>query len=141
MDPFQLPTAPTTGPGSRAGPVISLGGGALLIVGAVTPWASVATAFGTLSIAGTEGDGTITLIVGLVVTLLAVLELANSTDTRALCGIGGVGAGAIGVYDLANISSRMSGLESQFAHPSIGIGLYLTVAGGAAALVGALLKR
>ena len=34
------------------------------------PWASVATAFGTISIAGTEGDGKITLAIGLAMVLL-----------------------------------------------------------------------
>src|SRR5215207_130712 len=63
---------------NKAGPALMAVGGGLVLVGSFMPWASVATAFGTISIAGTEGDGKITLAVGLAMVLLSVMELTGN---------------------------------------------------------------
>ena len=54
----------------KAGPALAAVGGRLVLIGSFMPRASIATAFGTISIAGTEGDGKITLAVGLAMVLL-----------------------------------------------------------------------
>lgn len=56
----------------------------LVIIGSVMPWASVTTPFGTVSAAGTEGDGKLTLIAGLL--------LLGGAVASAWCGSGGCGS-------------------------------------------------
>jgi hypothetical protein len=60
---------------NRTGPIVALIGGALVLVGSFLPWATVASGFGSASLSGTEGDGKITLVVGLLAALVAVIEL------------------------------------------------------------------
>jgi hypothetical protein len=110
------------------------------------PWASVATAFGTISIAGTEGDGKITLAIGLAMVLLSVLELTGNVmvvglPTRILGLIAAFGATGVGGYDLVNVSENLSSVSSQFARASIGVGLYAVVGGGVVAIVGGFMNR
>jgi hypothetical protein len=131
---------------NRAGPAIAAVGGGLVLIGSFMPWASVATAFGTVSIAGTEGDGKITLVIGLVMVLLSVLELTGNVlivglPTRVLGLIAAFGAAGVGSYDLVNVSNNLSSVSSEFARASIGIGLYAVVGGGVTAIVGGFMDR
>jgi hypothetical protein len=110
------------------------------------PWASVATAFGTISIAGTEGDGKITLAVGLATVLLSVLELTGNVlvvglPTRVLGLIAAFRAAGVGAYDLVNVSNNLSSASSELGRASIGVGLYAVVGGGVIAIVGGFMNR
>jgi hypothetical protein len=126
--------------------VLAAVGGGLVLIGSFMPWASVATAFGTVSIAGTEGDGKITLFIGLVMVLLSVLELTGNVlvvglPTRVLALIAAFGAAGVGGYDLVNVSNNLSSVSSEFARASIGVGLYAVVGGGVVAIVGGFMNR
>jgi hypothetical protein len=70
---------PTDRTPNKAGPALELIGGGLVLLGSFLPWATVATVFGTVSLNGIDGDGKITMVLGLVLVLIAVLELTGSS--------------------------------------------------------------
>jgi hypothetical protein len=119
-------------------------GGCLVLLGSFLPWATVTTVFGTVNVAGTNGDGTITLGLGLVIVLLSILELTTSgvrTVKLAVGFIAGILAAAIGVLDVANVNDRIADVSSDVAQAAVGVGLYMVIAGGVAVIVGGFLRR
>ncbi len=122
----------------RTGPILELVGGALVVAGALLPWASVSTVFGTASVPGTEGDGLIALAVGGVLCLLAILELGNRQDTRTLALYVAMAAGGLGVYEWITVRDKLLNVSSELARASVGIGIYAVIAGAALAFVAAL---
>jgi hypothetical protein len=137
------PVEPVSTAPSKAGPIVMLVGGGLVLLGSFLPWATVTTAFGTISVAGTNGDGTITLVVGLVIVVLSILELTRTVRLLNIWGgfVGGLVATGIGVLDYADVNDRIAGVSSDVAQAAVGVGLYAVIAGGVAVIVGAYLKR
>jgi hypothetical protein len=122
---------------NRTGAVISLVGGVLLIVGALMDWASV----GSVGISSADGgDGEIVLFVGVVIVVLAGLDLILPGRWWWI-GVG-VGAGVallscvIDFFGVQNIQ-----VEGELGTASVGAGLYVALIGAAVALVGALLRE
>ena len=116
---------------ARIGAVAALA----IAVGSLGPWAKVDTAFGTISVNGTSGDGPLTIVA-------AGLVLAGFlSSVWVLRWVGAIGALAVGSYDLINASSRFSDLnaDSDFARASVAWGLWLVVAAAAVALVASAL--
>lgn len=136
-------TAPPSGAQSWPMPVVLTGlAGLAVCIGSLLPWATVTTAFGTLSVAGTSGDGKITLGLGVTLLVLAALQLSkNPLRPWVLTLLVGAAAGAIAIYDLVNVSNKAGELSSAFARADVGIGLWVVVAGGVLAVVAALTGR
>lgn len=124
-----------------AGPTLTLAGAALIVVGSFLPWATLTTVFGSIGFAGTEGDGKITLAIGLLTGIAAFLELTQGRDTRVPVIVLATAAGLAGIFGVANISDRIAGVNSGFVHASTGIGLYAVIAGAGVALCGALVDQ
>jgi hypothetical protein len=137
------PTRPLGGAATerKAGPSAALprttgwliaGFGVLTLIGAVLPWATI----GVFSAAGTEGDGTITLVLGLVAAAGGVAQglvrhpSAWSFAIPGVCLLLGFAILAVGVYDVINISSNGND-DTLFGPPKVGSGLILTVVAGA----------
>lgn len=120
----------------RAATILVLVGGGLAIMGAILPWASAtAPLIGTVNAAGTEGDGKLTLALGVLVVVLGIVGL---TDRRPLswwlAGIAGAVVVWAGVYDATNASARIAdaeGVSKGLLTASVGIGLWITIAAGA----------
>jgi len=125
----------TTGWEWNAASILTVVGAVLVVLGAFLPWAKV----GFLSVDGTEGDGILTLILGLAAGLLGALGFLKGAKGLLIGSIVCAGlALLIGVYDIANINSVVDGpfgLEVE-----VGMGLYLTVLGAAAGVAGPILK-
>jgi hypothetical protein len=103
------------------------------------PWATVTTIFGTISVPGTQGDGTITLVLGGVLGVLALLDLVGSTNISKWLYVGfGVAAAGVGGFDWVNLSQRLGEAQSELVRASVGIGLVIVVGGGILAVVGGL---
>ncbi len=127
--------------GARALPAISTAG---LVVGALLPWAVVESPFGTLTANGVEGDGIITLVLGLLVLLAA--SPALFAGRRSIVGAVGVVvfaglAALIGISDLINVESSAADIEAEadsLANASAGIGLWLTAIAGVLGVFGGL---
>lgn len=118
---------------SPAGPMFTAGlvSAAVVVVGALLPWATVSTAFGTVSVNGTEGDGVLTLGGGVVAAALLLFGRGRK-GAAVVAAIVGMLVTLVGVYDLANVSSAAAEAANQFARGSAGAGLWLTVVGGGA---------
>ncbi|MDA0270829.1 MAG: hypothetical protein O2919_07335 [Chloroflexi bacterium] len=114
--------------------------GSMIIVGALLPWARV----GIFSVAGTDGDGMVTLIVGMSIVAVALAWGLGRGARGPLLAISllGIVVLAIGIYDAVNISTAIRDFRSEmdgnmlaglFA-PSVGMGLVVTIFGGFVAL-------
>jgi len=116
-----------------------LGGAVAVVIGAVLPWASLSTPFGTISKNGSDGDGIITMVFGIATGALLVIRW-NRARARGLtiaALVLSVLVGLIAVYDMIDVKSRFSARGSLNA--SIGVGLWLTLFGAAAALAGTII--
>jgi hypothetical protein len=133
--------APTTAAQvpNRAGPLVSLFGAVAILVGSFLPWATLDLV---LSINGIETtpDGQTSLVLGLVLALTAVVELASGTDTRLITGLCSLGAIILGLVEIGLATGAVSGSEV-LSSASVGVAVYAILVGGGAALVGALLHR
>jgi len=102
-----------------------------MVIGAFLPWATA----GPYSSAGTDGDGIITLLLGLLAgALVGAGILKRNTGLLVASLLAAVVVLLIGVYDMANIGSQTDGPFG--IEVTIGGGLYLTVVGAVAAAVG-----
>jgi Protein of unknown function (DUF2510) len=137
--PVPPPAAAATRSTSPAPWIIAVAG-ALAIVGSILPWATVRTGFGELSVSGTDGDGVITLVLG-----IALVGLGLCGFTRARQILSGVsllpalGVGAIALIDIVDVSNVADELGSDFAQVSIGSGLWVCLAAAVLALVGGII--
>jgi hypothetical protein len=131
---------PAGGTVNRTGAIISLVGGATVILGALMEWATVSSAGGTVSIAATDGDGEAVLFCGVVVVVLALLDLVLPGRWWWI-GVGVFGGFALltGVLDFFNISEGIQVEEGGVV--SISAGLYVVLLGAAVAFAGALLRE
>ncbi|MHB9287735.1 hypothetical protein ACKVMT_11945 [Halobacteriales archaeon Cl-PHB] len=119
------------------GEKVALGGGVAAVVGAVLPWAS----FMGQSVSGLDGDGVITLILGIAAAGVIVVREWGQMD-QAGVGVLGLLTLAIGGMAYSDIGSlaSMGGSGSGFSISiSPGIGLYLTLLAGILMLAGAAL--
>jgi hypothetical protein len=132
-------------PASRStGAVVLLIGGALLILGALLPWATASIGFIKVSAAGTDGDGVITLLIGVGVLVVGWVALKpRPHQVVVILGLlAGVAAGGISIYDIANVSSHVNSAQarSSLVHASVGLGLWLTALAAAGVFAGAIMK-
>ena len=129
-----------------------LGGAGLIILGAFLPWASVSINFAGQSTSQStngidgDGDGKITLMFGAAALVLTLLKNPGQTKLFALIAlIASALATLIGLYDASRIggnseaNSIMAAAGDAFK-VSLGIGIYLTIIGGAAATVGSWMR-
>jgi hypothetical protein len=117
---------------------IASGGAAVLALGSLLPWLSVTSLFGTFSVAGTEGDGVITLILGGIAAFALLMSTLNAARPGLLAGAIAAGLGtAVSLYHLVNIGDTLAGVEaeSDYVRASVGVGLYLCAGGGVLASV------
>lgn len=108
-----------------------------MVIGSFLPWAKV---LGFISVSGTDGDGKITLVLGaLAIAGIFVRKRSTQVGVAVLFLL----TLAVGVYDLANITSKIQAAEDEIFEGgvAVGIGLYLVIVGGLVGLIGAILHR
>jgi len=110
---------------------VALAGGALTAVGSVLPWAN---ALGN-TVSGLDGDGVITLFLGVIVAVVALVVNWNRLAKGGSAAIGGISV-VIAFNAYSNLTNA-SGFGASLVSP--GYGLYLTILGGLVVVVGALL--
>jgi hypothetical protein len=145
--PPPLHPAPTTAARSAAGSglswtarqLIALGGFALVVVGSLMPWVSVTTIFGSVDVAGTNGDGV--LAIGLALFGAVGVLLGATRGWRLVSSIAGVAAAALVAYNWANVHSRASTVASDYVVADVGTGIYLCLIGAVVAVAGTALMR
>lgn len=130
---------PSTTPAGRSRP--RWGGivaGAALVIGGIAPWATVSSIFGTVNVAGTNGDGWIVIVVGALTIFL--FAIARTTAVRVLRIVAGAVAVLVAVIDVANVQ-RVAQQSTDLAEASVGWGLWLCLVAAFAVLVLAIITR
>ena len=116
-------------------------GAALLVVGALLPWAEATSKTASFSSDGIDGNGAITLVAAVVLVLLFVV-VQRTTTAAWLVIATAVVAGAIGVRDAVDLSDKAARLVDQGppgVSANVGIGVWVTIAGAVIALVGGIM--
>jgi hypothetical protein len=122
---------------------VLLGVGALMLLAAILPWATA----GPLSLAGTEGDGAITLFFALIIGAMGLvigLRQGRLWASILACALGAVTT-ITAIVDIGNVSNRANDFNDSFGlDVSVGSGLWLTLVTGIAATglsVAAIVRR
>lgn len=120
---------------------LAVGGAGAGLVGSLLPWAQVTAPFiGTVSKAGTEGDGVITLLLALAIGVMgiAVLRGSPARSIGIVIAIAGALGAAICLYDLVDIQQRFADVDQELVKANVGVGLILTGLGMGVAVAGGL---
>lgn len=142
------------------GSVLAIVGGALLVVGSFLVWVSLSGGGFSESTTGVDGsDGWITFVAGLVAIAAGFLAIRSGRRALAVLAIlAGLAGGGLGLYDALTVRDSIAeelapqlGVSVEEARAgvdllvdsgqldiSMGIGLYLVLAGGALAFIGGL---
>lgn len=132
------PAATAEDPHRKWAIVVIVSGG-VMVLGSLLPWAKASTGFGSIDKAGTEGDGVLTLIAGLVFAAFGWAMLTNrETPLRVITTIGAVLAVLLLVYEFVDIDRIADDVDSEFVRVSTGMGLYVTLLGAVGVGVGAV---
>src|SRR3546814_5869584 len=97
-----------------------LAGAGAITIGSLLPWASATSIFGTVSKAGTDGDGIITLGLGVLFGIWAFMNLAPRARIAAGCVVA-----LIALYEIVDVL----GTGHDDLVVSVGIGLWIVAAG------------
>lgn len=108
--------------------LIAAAGAVAIIVGSMSPWASVSAGFMSEEIRGTEGDGMLTLLGGIVV--LGMVFTRNYLSSLLFA----IVAALTLLSDLSDVA-EFAGAEESYGMVSVGWGLYTASAGSVAAVV------
>jgi Protein of unknown function (DUF2510) len=134
-------------PQPAAGPpwsgVLTLVGAGMALLGAVLPWVTVTTIFGSLSKNGIDGDGRISALGGLALGVIALIVLVTKTQSRApgvLAIVISLGILIVGAVDVADVSKRIGDLQGTdgVASAQVGIGLWVTCLAGLVGIAGGI---
>lgn len=133
------PAKAAAAPTPRDNIALALGGAAaLVLVGSLLPWVRAQTVFGSISFAGTDGDGVLTLITALIVGALSAALLLGKRPrlwAYVVATLAALLCVAVSMYDLANVSAVAG---NDYAHVSAGAGLWITALAGVVLLVAAV---
>ena len=107
-------------------PLVAIGAGILVALGSLLAWATVSAGIINASAAGTNGDGKITLIFG-VVAVVAIILFITMRSIWWIVGatVAFLVALGVSVYDTVNVSSTHVGNDVIQANVGVGIGLWL----------------
>ena len=114
---------------AKAPKMIAMLGALVAIVAAFLPWGITSLA----TVKGTDGDGTITAVLG----GLAIVFLWIQKIPVWISALLGLAVASVGVIDFVNMRDAVA-LDP--GNGSVGIGLYLTIAGGVVLLIGAVMQ-
>jgi hypothetical protein len=125
------------------GGTVVLIGALLAIVGSILPWARVEGNIVSLSKSGTQGDGALTMIAGIIILVMGALMLVLESYGIAviLSVLGGLGCAAVAVIDLVDLSARISGISNDYLTVKAGEGIYMVLVAGIIVVIGAAIDR
>lgn len=121
--------APVSPPSSSPWRIIGLVAASAAAVGSFLPWVSVRTAFGSIDVAGTAGDGTLSIACA----VIALIGFALSKPWLAI--IPAAAAALIAGNAWRSVSSQLDGVSNEFVDAAVGIGVYAVVVGGIVAVI------
>lgn len=117
--------------------LLALVGGIVAAIGSLLPWATIRSGFGSIDITGTNGDGVITLALGVIVAGLGFARFGGQSTgiVRNAASLLGLAIALVGVYDYTNLASRIGEIQSDYVSGVAGVGLYVVIVGGFIAFV------
>ena len=140
----EAPIAPTpqTKKTPTAGWVAVLAGG-LIAIGSILPWITATAVFvGSISVGGMEGDGKITVALGVLLLILGFVAIGGGKMHPGPLILLGIGAIAVVVANYSNIQDVVDETrKSGVGVASIGYGFWMVAIGGVVAVVGAALAK
>jgi hypothetical protein len=117
-------------------------GAVALIVGALLPWVKAEAGIFSATKNGIDGDGALTLALGIAIALVFLLVRTPKTAAWLVVAFAAA-ATAIAGYDAIDVSKKAHDLaeQSPFVHvsASVGVGLWLSLGGAVVALIGGVL--
>ncbi len=118
-------------------------GGLVTAIGSILPWAKAESMFRTVSKNGTQGDGMITLVAGIVAILAGVIVLVVEKHSIAVlfAALAALVILVVTIWDLADVSGRAPGLWTDYTAVKAGEGIYVALLGGALVLIGTTVDR
>jgi hypothetical protein len=121
--------------------MVALVGSLIALIGSFLTWATISGGGVSVNVGGTTegGDGVITLIVA-IATAAAAIFLKNKARMITVV-IGGAILAIVGVVNVLDINSTATDYGDIGVSVSVGIGLWMVLAGGVVAVVGAFLKK
>jgi hypothetical protein len=140
----EIATRPDTrGDGVQPGPITVTIGAALMMLASFLPWVTIRTGLGSLSKSGLEGDGIITLFLGISALTAGIFLLLKRgwSGTPWLIVLDGVLAFGLAWFDYNDISTDIRSLNTQFGQASVGIGVTLVFFAAAMLIVGGWMSR
>jgi hypothetical protein len=121
--------------------VMTLLGSIGLIGGALMPWVSANSIFGSMSKSGIEGDGMFTAGIGVILLLIALLAKGKPGKIYSWAvSVFGLFAFFLLVYTYTNVSAAVSSNASEMLIASVGTGLYVSFLGAVLAFIGGLIR-
>jgi hypothetical protein len=124
----------------RTAALVAIAGAVMLGVGCLLPWATITTGLGSASVNGIEGDGVIILGIALIIGIAAVAALDRPGRLLPVVIFTGASLALIALAaDYLSVVERLEEASSSVARASVGAGLYLSMAGGLVAVVGAVM--
>ena len=125
---------------------ILIASGPTLLGGAFLPWLEATTIFGTITRSGVSygPDALMTAGIGTALGVFGILLVTGQTIPRwirMLAIVAAAGALAILVYDYERLKDRADSLVSDVAQASVGMGLWLSLAGAVTGIIGGWLSR
>lgn len=120
---------------------LALAAAGLVALGSMLPWATIHSPFGSVSLAGTEGDGVISLVGAAVfaaVWLLAGLGDRPGQNWMIVAVALAAGGIVLAIVKIIDVQSAIDELGDEFVTTSVGVGLWVVLIGSAAALVACL---
>lgn len=116
--------------------LLTMSAGAMLVVGALLPWATLTSGFGSASIMGTDGDGVFALGLGVFIAVAGFVAFNGSDVARTLAAIVGI----LAVLLMGSTFMNMGEAVADTKGASLGVGMWVAGLGallGVAAPLGA----
>lgn len=116
---------------------ITLLGATALVIGALLPWVTATSIFGSISINGYEGDGIITGGIGLLILISALLTKGKAGKRYSVAGtIFGAIVALLVFWEISNVN--LAAENADYVRASVGSGLYLSMIGAILVVIGGL---
>lgn len=122
---------------------LALVGAGLVAVGSMLPWVEAHTAFGTVSLNGTEGDGQLSLVgAGIFALIWFIADLSHKASSGwMIAEVGLAVAGFIfAIVKMNDIQEAITEADSTYVTASVGVGLWVCLAGAVVALAACVMK-
>lgn len=123
------PPSPSLPAQWRQSAMVTLAGGVMLVVGALLPWATITSGLGSVSLAGTDGDGIFLLGLGAIIAAASLGYLNGNRTARAGASLLGIIAIWLMVNEVGHVARVVDEANSDYTRGSIGIGVWVCLLG------------